>query len=135
MAAAAYLAAPADVSVPTGWERLDGPYRSTLDAVVRGLEAAPSGLLGVVDGELRAPSAEVLRQLAAQWRGEAAVLPLVDERVRPLHGVYAATSLDGLRRLRQQGARSVLHAVSALSGRVVGAEVWGEADADGSFAR
>jgi molybdopterin-guanine dinucleotide biosynthesis protein A len=130
----ASVAVPDGSQPPAGWEVLPG-WDGTLDAVVRGLGRSEAELLAVIDAELPHPSVPVLRRLASSWRGEAAVLPLVDDRVRPLHAVYAVTALDGLERLRGDGARSLLHAVSALSGRVAGPELWGDLDPDGGFAR
>ncbi|MGH3441203.1 MAG: molybdopterin-guanine dinucleotide biosynthesis protein B, partial [Nitriliruptorales bacterium] len=77
----------------------------------------------------------VLRLLAERWQGEAAVVPLVDGRVEPLHGVYARDAALRVRRLLYEGARGVTHAISHLGAVVVGEEEWQAADPDADLRR
>lgn len=80
-------------------------------------------------------SPDVLARLADVWRGEAAVVPLVDDRVEPLHGVYATAAASTFRRLLAEGKRGVTHVLSTVGARVVGPEGWADLDPDGRFAR
>ncbi|MDP8961682.1 MAG: molybdenum cofactor guanylyltransferase, partial [Actinomycetota bacterium] len=75
----------------------------------------------------------VLQRLAGEWRGEAAVVPLVSGRIHPLHGVYASDAAPRLRRLLLAGRRAVISALSELGARVVGEEGWADLDPSGSF--
>ncbi|MBW3561788.1 MAG: molybdenum cofactor guanylyltransferase [Actinobacteria bacterium] len=120
-----------------GWEQVpdvsagNGP----LAGILAGLEAADSDLVAVVAVDMPYANAGVLELLADEWMGEAAVVPLVDDRVQPLHGVYATSAAPSFRRLVEDGKRSVVPALSDLGARVVGPDVWGEVDPEGRFAR
>lgn len=120
-----------------GWEQVpdvsagNGP----LAGILAGLEAADSDLVAVVAVDMPYANARVLELLADEWMGEAAVVPLVDGRVQPLHGVYATSAAPSFRRLVEDGKRSVVPALSDLGARVVGPDVWGEVDPEGRFAR
>lgn len=120
-----------------GWEQVADapPGTGPLAGILAGLEAADSPLVAVVAVDMPQADARVLRLLADRWMGEAAVVPLVDERIQPLHGVYATDAAPAFRRLVEAGKRSVVPALSELGARVVGEEVWGEVDPEGRFAR
>nr|MBA2528419.1 molybdenum cofactor guanylyltransferase [Euzebyales bacterium] len=60
-----------------------------LAGLIAGLEAATTQLVAAVAVNLPFASADVLRLLAARWRGEPAVVPLVERRLQPLHAVWA----------------------------------------------
>lgn len=110
--------------------------RGALEGLVESLERAPTALVAATTADLPEVDPELLRRLAAAWRGEAAVLQLVAERVRPFPGVYAASWAAPLREQMASGRRGVIPAISALSARVVGPEVWGEpAELDVATAR
>jgi molybdenum cofactor guanylyltransferase len=117
-----------EVADPTG---TSGP----LAGIVAGLEAAETELVAVVAADMPNVSPQVLLHLATHWRGEAAVVPLVDGRIQPLHGVYATRWAPRLRERLEDGRRAVVPALSDLAARVVGPEGWGDIDPDGSFAR
>ncbi len=119
------------------WEQIADarPGSGPLAGIVAGLERAETPLIAVVAVDLPDADPRVLAVLAALWRGEAAVLPLVGERVQPLHGVYATAHARGLRRILEAGKRGVTHALSTLGARVVGPEGWGALDPAGGFAR
>lgn len=119
------------------WEQVAdvSPDTGPLAGILAGLEAADTDLVAVVAVDMPYANARVLRLLADRWMGEAAVVPLVDERIQPLHGVYATDAAPAFRRLVEAGKRSVVPALSELGARVVGEEVWGEVDPEGRFAR
>ncbi len=104
-----------------------------LAGILAGLESATTPLLAVVAVDLPNLNPDVLRRLAAEWRGEAAVVPLVSGLVHPLHGIYATDAAARLRRLLLSGGRAVITALSQLGARVVGEECWGDLDPSGSF--
>lgn len=106
-----------------------------LAGIAAGLIAAETPLVAVVAVDMPWVEPRVLAILADRWQGEAAVVPLVDERVEPLHGVYAADAAPRLERLLADGTRGVTHALSVLGARIVGPEAWGELDATGTFVR
>lgn len=99
---------------------------SALAGLVEGLEGAPTALVAATTADLPEVDPELLRRLAAAWRGEAAVVQLLAERVRAFPGVYAASWAAPLREQMASGRRGVIPAISALTARVVGPEVWGE---------
>ncbi|MDP8977916.1 MAG: molybdenum cofactor guanylyltransferase, partial [Actinomycetota bacterium] len=59
-----------------------------LAGILGGLERSPHPLVAVVAVDMPYASAAVLRALAAQWRGEPAVVPSVAGRLEPLHAVW-----------------------------------------------
>lgn len=119
------------------WEQVADPRAETgpLAGILAGLEAADTGLVAVVAVDMPYANARVLQLLADEWMGEAAVVPLVDARVQPLHGVYATDAAPSFRRLVEAGKRSVVPALSEIGARVVGEDVWGAVDPEGRFAR
>lgn len=132
------LVAPGELGrYELGWEQIpdvaggSGP----LAGILAGLEASDSDLVAVVAVDMPYANGRVLELLADQWMGEAAVVPLVNDRVQPLHGVYAAGAAPSFRRLVEAGKRAVVPALSDIGARVVGPDVWGEVDPEGRFAR
>lgn len=115
------------LTVPDG----DG---SPLAVIVAALERAHTPLVAVVGADLARADPRVLSELAGRWAGEAAVVPVVERRVRPFHGIYATTAAERLRAVLESGTRSVLHALSAVGASVAGEEAWGSLDETGSFA-
>ncbi|MDQ4129731.1 MAG: molybdenum cofactor guanylyltransferase [Actinomycetota bacterium] len=117
------------------WEQIPDAVADggPLAGILAGLEFATTPLLAVVAVDLPYLNPDVLRRLAVEWRGEAAVVPLVSGRVHPLHGAYATDSAPRLRRLLLGGSRAVITALSQLGARVVGEECWGDLDPSGSF--
>lgn len=105
-----------------------------LAGILAGLERATTPLVAVVAVDLPHLNPAVLRRLAVEWRGEAAVVPLVSGRIHPLHGVYATAAAPRLRRLLLAGHRAVIAALSELGARVLGEEGWADLDPSGSFA-
>lgn len=120
-----------------GWEQVPdvAPDAGPLAGILAGLEAADTDLVAVVAVDMPYANSQVLQLMAGEWMGEAAVIPLVDERIQPLHGVYATAAAPSFRRLVEDGKRSVVPALSEVGARVVGEEIWGEADPEGRFAR
>lgn len=106
-----------------------------LAGIVAGLEAADTPLVAVVAVDLPHADPRVHERLAGLWHGEAAVLPLVHDRVQPLHGVYATAAAVSLRRELAAGRRGVTHTLSVLGARVAGPAVWADLDPAGRFAR
>lgn len=107
---------------------------SSLALIVAALERAPTSLVAVVGADLAGADPRVLSELARRWAGEAAVVPVVEGRVRPFHGIYATTAAERLRAVLESGTRSVLHALSSVGASVAGEEAWGSIDETGSFA-
>lgn len=104
-----------------------------LAGILAGLERATTPLVAVIAVDLPHLNPAVLQRLAGEWRGEAAVVPLVSGRIHPLHGVYATDEAPRLRRLLLAGRRAVIAALSELGARVVGEEGWADLDPSGSF--
>ncbi|MFN2556188.1 MAG: molybdenum cofactor guanylyltransferase [Nitriliruptorales bacterium] len=117
------------------WEQLPDAVEDggPLAGILAGLERAATPLVAVVAVDLPYLNPEILLRLAGEWRGEAAVVPLVSGRVHPLHGVYATQAAPRLRRLLLAGRRAVIRALSELGARVVGEEGWADLDPSGSF--
>lgn len=109
-------------------------HHGPLAGIVAGLEAARTPLVAVVGADMPEVDVDVLGALAERWQGEPAVVPLVDERVQPLHGVYAARWAPELRAALEGGRRGVVAALSEVGARVVGPEGWGDIDPDARFA-
>lgn len=101
--------------------------RGPLDGIVAGLEAAEHELVAVLAVDLPAADADVFTRLAGAWCGQAAVVPRVDGRLQPLHGVWARASAPALRARLAAGQRGVVAACEALGAHVV--------DVAGTFAR
>lgn len=95
-----------------------------LAGIVAGLEAATTDLVAVVAADLPFASAEVLRRLASVWRETstdptAAVVPLVDGHLQPLHAVYATAFAPAVRACFDAGDRSPTSVLRRLGARVV----------------
>ncbi|MBW3578248.1 MAG: molybdenum cofactor guanylyltransferase [Actinobacteria bacterium] len=118
------------------WEQVAdaAPGRGPLAGIVAGLEAADTPLVAVAAVDQPFVSAQVLVALASAWRGEPAVVPLVDGRVQPFPGVYAKDASACLGRVLASGTGSVTHALSTVGTRIAGPEIWAGADPDGAFA-
>jgi molybdopterin-guanine dinucleotide biosynthesis protein A len=104
-----------------------------LAGLVAGLRQAPTALLAVLAVDLPHPSRAVFDLLAGLWRGEAAVIPEVAGRPQPFHAVWASPALPVLERRLAAGQRSVVAAAAAAGARVVGPEVWSQAEPDARF--
>lgn len=109
-------------------------HAGPLAGIVAGLEVAATPLAAVVAADMPQVDAEVLAILRDEWRGEPAVVPVVAERIEPLHGVYATQWAPELRRALESGRRGVVAALSDVGARVVGPEAWGHLDEVGRFA-
>jgi molybdenum cofactor guanylyltransferase len=123
--------------IDIGLEEVADPvgFSGPLAGIVAGLEAAETELGAVVGADMPEVSPAVHVRLAQAWRGEAAVVPLVGERIQPLHGVYATRWAGRLRERLDHGRRGVIAALSDVGARGVGPEGWADLDADGRFAR
>jgi molybdopterin-guanine dinucleotide biosynthesis protein A len=119
------------------WEQIPDAVEAggPLAGIVAGLRRAVTPLLAVVAVDMPDAAPEVLARLAADWAGEAAVVPVVEGRLQPLHGVYAAGAAPRLAAALSSGERSVSRAVSLVGARAVGPEVWGAVAPSGRFAR
>lgn len=112
----------------------DAPGEGPLAGIVGALRHARTPLLAVIAVDMPRANAGVLRALAGVWDGEAAVVPLVDGELQPLHAVYAAAWTARYEGLLAAGERSARRAVRSLAARTAGADVWGAADETGGFA-
>jgi molybdenum cofactor guanylyltransferase len=119
-----------------GLEEIADPpgHSGPLAGIVAGLEAAGTPLAVVVAADMPEVDVEVLAVLRDEWKGEPAVVPVVAERIQPLHGVYATRWAPELRRALEAGRRGVVAALSDVGARVVGSEAWGHLDDAGRFA-
>jgi molybdenum cofactor guanylyltransferase len=116
-------------------EIADPPGHSgPLAGIVAGLEAADTPLAAVVAADMPEVDVAVLAALRDEWKGEPAVVPVVADRIQPLHGIYATRWEPELRRALEVGRRGVVAALSHVGARLVGAEAWGRIDADARFA-
>lgn len=104
-----------------------------LGGLVGGLAAARHELVAVLAVDLPYASAGVLTLLAASWRGEPAVVPIVDERPQPLHAIWSVTALPALRRRFDDGDRGLVDALTALGARGIGPAVWSAVEPSGRF--
>lgn len=111
------------------------PGAGPLAGILAGLERSPHPLVAVVAVDMPYASAGVLELLAAQWRGEPAVVPAVAGRLEPLHAVWHRDAAPLLRRRLAAGRRSATAAAVALGARVVDASVWAAVDPAAAFAR
>jgi molybdopterin-guanine dinucleotide biosynthesis protein A len=111
----------------------DPPGVGPLGGIVAGLGRATHPLVAVVAVDMPFASAAVLRLLAAAWDGESALVPVTPEGPQPLHAVYAKRAAPALRDYLATG-RAVRAAVTAIGGRLVGANEWSPADPSGRFA-
>ena len=112
----------------------DAPGEGPLAGIVAGLEAAGAPLVAVIAVDLPRASAAVLRALAATWDAEAAVVPLVEGKLQPLHAVYAVSWTHCFAQLLAGGERSVRRALQTLGPRTAATDVWGAADPTEGFA-
>lgn len=131
------LLAPGDraLGMPGRREVADAlPGAGPVGGLLAGLEAATHPLVAVLAVDHLHARAAVFRELARAWAGEDAVVPEVDGRVQPLHGVWARTSATTLRAQLAGADRSLRHVFGHLDVRVVGAEIWGRGDPTGRFA-
>lgn len=100
------------------------PGAGPLAGLVAGLETARHPLVAVVAVDHPWPSATLLQHLAAQWEGEAAVVPSVGGRLQPLHAVWARRSAVALRLLLAGGVLGVTGAAVRLGARIVEEDDW-----------
>ncbi|MGH8908406.1 MAG: molybdenum cofactor guanylyltransferase [Egibacteraceae bacterium] len=101
------------------------PGAGPLGGLVAGLEAAAYDLVAVLAVDMPYADPTVLQRLAAQWGGEAAVIPRTGGRLQPLHAVWARAAAPDLRALLTEGERSVTAAAERLGALVVDADAWG----------
>ena len=106
-----------------------------LGGILAGLTNATTPLLAVVAVDMPDASAVVLRDLAARWQGQAAVVPRVDGRLQPLHAVWSCAEAPALTSYLEAGRRSV-HGFLAERGVVtVASSQLPDAARSGRFAR
>lgn len=125
---------PRALSVEGATPVADATGAGPLAGIVAGLQQARTELLAVVAVDMPQASAGVLQALAAVWEAEAAVVPVVEERLHPLHAVYAVSWTEQYEAVLAAGERSVRRALQTLGARTAAADVWGVADPTGSFA-
>ena len=99
-----------------------------LAGIVAGLEAARTPLVAVVAVDMPFAEPDVLCELARRWDGGPAVIPAVEGRPQPLHGVYATAAAGKFRRALAEGRRGVTDVVVSLGGRVFDAADLGASD-------
>lgn len=91
-----------------------------LSGLAAGLLAAEQELAGVLAVDLPFAEPALLVALAAQWEGEAALVPSAGGRAQPLHAVWATSTAVSLAVLVGDGVRSVGEALDRLGARVLG---------------
>lgn len=110
------------------------PGAGPLAGIAAGLARARHDLVAVVAVDMPKASPAVLTLLAGLWRGEAAVVPVVQGRWEPLHAVWARSAAPGIARCLEAGDRRVLGVLAALGVRLVDETEWQTAGCDASFA-
>lgn len=110
------------------------PDAGPLAGIVAGLEAAAHPLVGVLAVDMPDASPAVLALLTTLWRGEAAVVPVVDGRIEPLHAVWSRAAGPALAGFLAEGGRSVTGALDIVGARFVEAGEWAVAHPAGTFA-
>jgi molybdopterin-guanine dinucleotide biosynthesis protein A len=105
-----------------------------LGGLLGGLARSPHHLLAVVAVDMPFASPKLLGLLADLHAGEDAVVPVTDSGVEPLHAVYAATAVAGLRRSQAAGRPALQLALQGLRVRRVEEREWRSADPTGRFA-
>jgi molybdenum cofactor guanylyltransferase len=110
------------------------PGAGPLAGILAGLERARHPLVAVVAVDMPGADAGVLRLLARSWDGEAVVLPRAEGRLQPLHAVWSRACARDLRRLLEQGERSVNAVAQRLGIRVVEPGEWSPVAASSGFA-
>lgn len=90
------------------------PGRGPLGGLVAGLEVARTPLVAVLAVDMPNADPAVLSALARCWRGEGALIPIVEGRPQPLHAVWSASSAAALRERLTHGALGVLDAAGAV---------------------
>ena len=100
-----------------------------LAGIAAGLESARHDLVAVVAVDMPSASPAVLALLADLWRGEAAVVPIVEGRWEPLHAVWARSAAPGIAARLRAGERRVMRVLTTLGARSVGEAEWEAAEA------
>jgi molybdopterin-guanine dinucleotide biosynthesis protein A len=90
---------------------------------VAGLETVSTDLAAVVAVDMPQADSRLLRDLAARWSGEPAVVPRANGVLQPLHALYATAALDHLRAAVRAGQRSATRVVLDLGALVVDVDV------------
>jgi molybdenum cofactor guanylyltransferase len=101
------------------------PGAGPLGGLLAGLEAAAHDLVAVIAVDMPHADPGVLRRLAAQWNGQAAVIPWAQGRVQPLHAVWSRATACDLRAVLGRGERSVIATAERLDALVINADGWG----------
>ena len=100
-----------------------------LAGIAAGLESARHDLVAVVAVDMPSTSPAVLALLADLWRGEAAVVPIVEGRWEPLHAVWARSAAPGIAACLRAGERRVMRVLTTLGARSVSEAEWEAAEA------
>jgi len=100
-----------------------------LAGIAAGLESARHDLVAVVAVDMPSASPAVLALLADLWRGEAAVVPIVEGRWEPLHAVWARSAAPGIVACLRAGERRVMRVLTTLGARSVSEAEWEAAEA------
>lgn len=90
-----------------------------LGGVVAGLEWSPHPLVAVLAVDHVQAEPELFARLASCWSGAAAVVPVCEGRLQPLHAVWSRSAAPALRGLVVLGERSVVAAVERLGAQLV----------------
>ena len=104
-----------------------------LSGLVAGLEASPHDLLAVVAADMPFASPELLLRLAELASGADAVVPITASGREPLHAVYSASALPGLRAALFEDHLAIRDALGTLRVREVTEDEWRQADPSGRF--
>ena len=104
-----------------------------LSGLVAGLAASPHDLLAAVAVDMPFASPELFRHLAERAVGVDAVVPVTASGREPLHAVYAASALPGLRAALFEDHLAVRDALGTLRVQEVTEDEWRQADPTGRF--
>ena len=102
---------------PLPWPEVDDamPDAGPASGLVAALGRSPHRLMAAVAVDLPYADPAVLRELASQWNGQVAVVPVVAGRAQWLHAVWAAEAHQELERRLQAGARSFVELTDGLA--------------------
>lgn len=113
-----------DVVVAAGSRTMDGltvpqvPDQPAGAGPIGGLAAALAAIgtdvAYVLAVDMPSPDMDLMARLAAEWQGEAAVIPSSGGYPQPLHAIWSAAAAPGLALLASGGTRSLIDAARQL---------------------
>lgn len=109
------------------------PHAGPLAGILAGLRTATTSHIAVIAVDMPRVSADVLLALLDAVGDRDAAVPVVADRVQPLHAIYAVRASARLAGLFDDGERSPRVALQHLDVLFAGPDVWMPADATGAF--